>query len=120
MGKERATIMNERMQQVARWALTGSFVLLGGFVLAAALPAAANGIAGVDPAQRPVDAPVVSEVQHGDAWRERALRGISEPYPASLGFIEDQGNWYTPFDHPNATGVYDIRDLYPASDRDPG
>ena len=25
------------------------------------------------------------------------------------GFLEDQGNWYTPFNHPGMTGRYDIR-----------
>ncbi|MEZ5825576.1 MAG: hypothetical protein R3C97_12815 [Geminicoccaceae bacterium] len=77
--------------------------------------AGANEVAGTNPANRPADAPVITEVDHGEQWRKNALRGVSEPYPASLGFLDDQGHWYTPFNHPNMPGVYDIRGLYGAS-----
>lgn len=66
-------------------------------------------IAGTRPFERPVGAPVITEVQRGPEWYARALTGISRPYPSSLRFLEDQGNWYTPFNHPGMLGRYDIR-----------
>ncbi|WP_200243130.1 hypothetical protein [Thiohalocapsa halophila] len=72
----------------------------------------ANGgypIAGTQPSARPAGAPVVREVRKPEGWYTKALTGISQPYPASLGFLEDQGNWYTPFNRPGMVGRYDIR-----------
>ncbi len=69
-------------------------------------------VAGTQPFQRPAGAPVISEVQKTEGWYTRALTGISLPYPASLRFLEDQGNWYTPFNHPGMHGRYDIRGWY--------
>ncbi|MBU0500030.1 MAG: hypothetical protein KJ558_03125 [Gammaproteobacteria bacterium] len=66
-------------------------------------------LAGLKPDQRPAGAPVLTETGKGDAWHQRAMTGISTPYPDSLGFLADQGNWYTPFDHPGMTGPYDLR-----------
>jgi hypothetical protein len=66
-------------------------------------------IAGLTPYERPAGAPVIEQVVKDDAWYQIALTGISKPYPASLRFLEDQGNWYTPFIHPGMTGRYDIR-----------
>ena len=66
-------------------------------------------IAGVQPDRRPENAPVISSVERDAAWFQRALTGVSRPYPASLRFLDDQGNWYTPFNHPGMTGPYDIR-----------
>ena len=66
-------------------------------------------IAGVHPDRRPDNAPVVTSVDHDETWQAVALLGVSEPYPASLGFLADQGAWYTPFNHPGMTGPYDIR-----------
>jgi hypothetical protein len=43
------------------------------------------------------------------AWYAQALTGISQPFPYSLRFLEDQGNWYTPFNRPGMPGRYDIR-----------
>lgn len=65
-------------------------------------------IAGVDPAERPEGAPVITEVQKDAAWYQEALTGISEPYPGSLRFLEDQGAWHTPFNRPGMP-PYDIR-----------
>jgi hypothetical protein len=87
-------------------------LVLGALVLAlgAAIPARAEfPMAGVDPSQRPQGAPRISEVVRGPDWYARALTGISQPYPASLRFLEDQGNWYTPFIHPGMPGRYDLR-----------
>jgi hypothetical protein len=63
-------------------------------------------VAGLNPSARPVGAPRVTHA----AWdRTRALKGVSAPYPASLNFLRDQGNWHTPFNEPGMTGLYDIR-----------
>ena len=69
-------------------------------------------IAGVTPYQRPAGAPVIQEVDKSGGWYSRALTGISQPYPNSLRFLEDQGNWYTPFNRPGMPGRYDIRGWY--------
>ena len=74
--------------------------------LAEALP-----VAGLNPAQRPVGAPIVARFEQSAAWRAAALRGIQEPQ-TGLGFLKDQGAWYTPFIHPNLLGRYDIRGLH--------
>lgn len=83
------------------------------------LPVLAYGasfIAGVEPYQRPVGAPMITTVDHNQEWYTRALHGIARPYPASLRFLEDQGNWYTPFDHPGMMNRYDIRNWYRKQD----
>ncbi len=66
-------------------------------------------IAGTQPDRRPAKAPVITQMKKGDAWYARALTGLSEPYPASFRFLEDQGAWFTPFNHPGMTGRYDLR-----------
>jgi hypothetical protein len=66
-------------------------------------------VAGTEPSKRPLGAPVIETVQKDAGWYDKALTGISEPYPTSLRFLEDQGNWYTPFTRPGMTGRYDIR-----------
>jgi hypothetical protein len=66
-------------------------------------------IAGTNPSERPAQAPVISEVKKDAAWYERALHGVTQPYPPSLHFLENQGNWFTPFNHAGMTGRYDIR-----------
>jgi hypothetical protein len=69
-------------------------------------------IAGVDPSQRPAGAPTISAPQRAPDWKARAERGITDPKPASLKFLDNQGSWYTPFDHPGMPGRYDIRRLH--------
>lgn len=69
-------------------------------------------IAGVEPSQRPESAPVITELAKDAAWYALALTGISQPYPASLRFLEDQGAWYNPFTHSGMTGPYDIRNWH--------
>ncbi len=66
-------------------------------------------VAGVTPNQRPANAPVIRVFSPGAAWRARALTGISEPIPASLDFLNQQGAWYTPFTQPGMPGYYDLR-----------
>jgi hypothetical protein len=68
-------------------------------------------VAGLRPDQRPVAAPVIKDIKKDAAWYRQYLRGIEEPYPASLRFLEDQGTWYTPFNRPNVGRRYDIRGL---------
>ena len=77
--------------------------------MAAALPAAAQFIAGVEPSQRPEGAPVITEFKKDGAWYARALSGVIPPYPASLRFLEDQGAWFNPFLYPGMLPPYDIR-----------
>ncbi len=66
-------------------------------------------VAGITPWQRPPGAPVIEWVKHDQLWYQHALTGISRPYPRSLYFLDNQGNWYTPFTRPGMTGHYDIR-----------
>lgn len=74
---------------------------------------AAPFIAGTAPSQRP-DAAVITQVDHGPEWFEQALTGVSEPYPESLHWLDDQGEWFNPFIHPGMTGPYDIRGWHKA------
>lgn len=84
-----------------------SLLMLGAFPVAAI--AQDLFIAGVDPSQRPQNAPVVMQYPKDAAWMDRALHGVEPPAPESLRFLEDQGAWFTPFTHPGMTGPYDIR-----------
>jgi len=69
-------------------------------------------VAGTTPDQRPENAPVIKEYAKSNEWYQHALQGVDEPYPASLRFLEDQGGWYTPFNHKGMTGPYDIRNWH--------
>jgi hypothetical protein len=73
-------------------------------------------VAGAEPSRRPASAPTITQVSKDDAWYARALTGIESPHPPSLGFLEDQGNWHTPFTEPGMPGRYDIRGWYQVSD----
>ncbi len=88
-----------------RWS-TGLAAL---FLLSGAAASNEYPVAGLEPSQRPAGAPVVEQVEKDDAWYQEALTGITQPYPQSLRFLEDQGNWYTPFNRPGMLGPYDIR-----------
>ncbi len=66
-------------------------------------------IAGTNPSERPAGAPVITELVKDATWYQYALTGVSQPYPYSLQFLENQGNWFTPFTHAGMTGRYDIR-----------
>jgi hypothetical protein len=80
------------------------------FPLAAAI-ADSGFVAGLNPSVRPANAPVITVFEPADAWKAQALRGIHEPH-TGLGFLKDQGVWYTPFNRPNLPGRYDIRGLH--------
>ena len=84
-------------------------LVVGAMLAPAATGASEPFVAGVAPDRRPADAPRITEVRKGPAWYDTALHGITPPYPWSLRFLEDQGNWFTPFNHPGMTGPYDVR-----------
>lgn len=65
------------------------------------------------PDRRPANIPVAS-FERGLDWYTVALTGVSKPYPPSLIFLDDQGGWYTPFNHPGMAGPYDLRGLHRA------
>lgn len=69
-------------------------------------------VVGNDPSTRPEGAPVVTQMVRDSSWYKDALRGVEQPYPYSLRFLEDQGNWFNPFQQPGMTGPYDIRGLH--------
>jgi hypothetical protein len=71
-------------------------------------------VGGVSPATRPANAPKITQVEHGQDWYRSALTGVSAPYPRSLSFLDNQGNWYTPFSRRGMPGRYDIRQLHGA------
>jgi hypothetical protein len=80
--------------------------------LGAGFAAQAQFVAGVNPAERPAGAPVITEYSKDAGWYARVLTGVSAPYPSSLRFLEDQGAWFNPFLHPGMTGPYDIRNWH--------
>jgi hypothetical protein len=77
--------------------------------LLAGTAAAEFPVAGTQPYARPAGAPTVTEVRRDEAWYARALTGVSQPIPPSLRWLDDQGNWYTPFTRPGMPPPYDIR-----------
>ncbi len=91
-----------------------SAVVIGLLAMQGSMVLAEDGypIAGTQPSERPAGAPVIREVQKPEGWYAKALTGISQPYPPSLKFLEDQGHWYTPFNQPGMPGRYDIRGWY--------
>ena len=89
--------------------------LAGGFLFAALTSSVAASdflITGSNPSQRLVNAPVITWVQHNPEWYAKALTGVSKPYPFSLLFLENQGNWHTPFVHRGMPPPYDLRGWY--------
>ncbi|MBP2295307.1 hypothetical protein [Azospirillum rugosum] len=66
-------------------------------------------VAGSAPSVRRPDAPALAAVAKDARWYQKALSGVDSPYPTSLKFLDDQGNWYTPFTQPGMTGRYDLR-----------
>jgi hypothetical protein len=74
-------------------------------------------VAGVRPDRRPEGAPRITAVVHPQAWYVAAVAGIDRPYPQSLFFLDDQGDWFTPFIRPGMTGRYDIRGRHARENR---
>jgi hypothetical protein len=87
------------------------YFIFGQFFLFTVGFAQTGEIAGLRPYQRPAAAPVISVFEPTEAGKSKALRGIHEPQ-VGVGFLKDQGAWYTPFNRPNMPGRYDIRGLH--------
>lgn len=85
------------------------FAALSLLIAASAVHANGFPIAGVNPSQRPEGAPKIVTVNRTGEWYRAALHGVTRPYPYSLRFLEDQGNWHIPFNRPGMPGRYDIR-----------
>jgi hypothetical protein len=83
-------------------------------VLAQTGATATGFVGGTTPDRRPEGAPRVTSFTKSKAWWTKARRGITKPYPKDLEFLEAQGAWFTPFDHPGMRGPYDIRGLHGA------
>lgn len=89
--------------------------LAGLFSLQIGSVALAEGfVAGTTPDRRPEGAPVIYFHPQSTQWHENALRGVSRPYPSTLNFLDNQGAWFNPFQHPGMTGPYDIRGFHQA------
>lgn len=78
--------------------------------------AAEKSVAAERRSTRPAGAPTLTQFGRTDAWRAEALRGVSQPHPAGLKFLDSQGAWYTPFDRPGVPDRYDLRGLHDAAD----
>lgn len=88
----------------------GTLVLLTSITIMTSAAAAQDVfIAGINPGERPASAPRITAFEKTPEWTANALHGLSEPYPPSLRFLDDQGAWFTPFIHAGMTGHYDIR-----------
>jgi len=92
------------MGNIFRFATLALMLGLHNLALASDVP-----IAGLNPYERPAGAPVITSYDKAGDWYTKALTGVSQPYPGSLRFLEDQGPWNTPFNKPGMTGPYDIR-----------
>jgi hypothetical protein len=70
-------------------------------------------IAGLEPDRRPENAPVIAKFNQTDAWRAKALKGVTTPHPKNVtAFLKDQEAWFNPFQYPGMPGYYDIRGLH--------
>lgn len=102
--------MQQLTCQTKRFAwIVGILSLLGSGLGVAEPP-----IAGTQPYARPAGAPQITSVTRDQAWLQRAMHGISQPHPQSLRWLDDQGNWYTPFNRPGMPPPYDIRGWHAA------
>lgn len=97
------------IRRIQALGLLAAASIFGAPYSAGAADASATFIAGLAPQRRPEGAPVVREFAAGADWKARALTGIAAPVPPSLGFLDRQGAWYTPFDRPGMPGPYDLR-----------
>lgn len=106
--------MSWRGRSTSVAARAGAFVAL---LAAGALQVAAQDfVGGTTPDRRPAGAPSIKSFERTPDWLAKARLGITEPYPTSLRFLEDQGGWFTPFTRPNMAGPYDIRGFHAARD----
>lgn len=89
--------------------LVSALSFLGALAVGAAEP---TYIAGTKPDRRPEGAPVATATKGAAIDKAAALRGVEQPIPPSLKFLDDQGGWYTPFARAGMRGPYDIRGLH--------
>lgn len=89
--------------------------ILGLFLgFAGAASAAELFISGVHPDRRPEGAPTITSVEKDAKWNAAYLFGVVPPPPPALG-VNDQGAWYTPFNHRGMHPPYDPRGWWTAS-----
>lgn len=100
------------MRRLAKSAAVAAVLALGSGAVAVAQDA--GFVAGTEPSQRRGDVPVITVFTPPAGWREQALHGVEQPYPASLSWLDDQGAWFNPFLRPGMTGPYDIRGWHAA------
>lgn len=101
------------MTGIRRISAIAALALLTGFAGASAR-ADEVVVGGITPSVRPANAPSIRAVHYGADWFKKALAGVSQPYPNTLVFLNNQGEWYTPFNHPGMPHRYDIRGLHHA------
>lgn len=89
----------------------GAALLVGAVLSGSAAAEPQEFVAGTAPDRRPEGAPRITTFEKSPAWTAAATAGVTEPIPASLKFLNDQGAWFTPFIHPGMGGPYDIRGL---------
>ncbi len=90
-------------------------VLVAGITYSADDLIAEGFVAGTAPHQRPASAPRVTAYEKSQQWYAAATKGVEQPLPASLRFLENQGAWFTPFTRPGMPGPYDLRGLHSAA-----
>ncbi|HRK25053.1 MAG TPA: hypothetical protein PLQ11_08890 [Beijerinckiaceae bacterium] len=96
----------ELVQNVRGGALGAALLVLCG---SAGTAQEAVVVGGLTPSVRPAGLPSIQGIHNGIEWYRKALTGVSQPYPASLVWLDRQGEWYTPFTRPGMPGYYDIR-----------
>jgi len=89
--------------------MRGIGIVMAAFFVSPAFAAGSYPIAGLNPSERPVGAPVIKEPVKGKDWDAVFFKGVSKPYPASLSWSRDQGAWHAPFNRAGMTSPYDIR-----------
>lgn len=107
-----ARVHGDGRQRFVSWA----GVAAAAVVMAAAADAVARPVAGLEPALRPAGAPVVRQSARTPDQTAQSTLGIVTPLPAGLGFLKDQGAWYSPFSAPGMSGPYDLRQRRISSD----
>lgn len=103
------------MQRMPGLVLTVACSTLLQLGLAPLVPAAAAEnpfIAGTTPDQRPQGAPKITQFSQDPQEKALALKGVTAPYPPSLGFVEHQEAWYTPISRRGMLPPYDLRGLH--------